>query len=128
MFANPKILPDFELKTIKAVQSIADAKNDLPFHDWFEALEYMKKQIDKVDFDIAIIGAGAYGIFLADYCKRIGKQAIHLAGSTQMLFGIAGRRWQEDNAHQKIFNSYWCTPSIEEKPKGADKVVGGCYW
>ncbi len=128
LFDNPKILPEFELKTIKAVQSIADAKDDLPFNDWFEALDYMKRQIDKVDFDVAIVGAGAYGIFLADYCKRIGKQAIHLAGATQMLFGIAGRRWQEDNRHQGLFNSYWCTPMESEKPKGADKVEGGCYW
>ena len=35
-------LPQFELKTIKAVQSIAGSKTQ--FSDWFEALEYMKER------------------------------------------------------------------------------------
>ena len=128
LFENEKVLPDFELKTIKAVQSIADAKSHLPFADWFEALEHMKKQIAETDFDIAIIGAGAYGIFLADYCKQLGKQAIHLAGATQMLFGIMGQRWLENPNFQHIFNQYWVRPLEEEKPQGAEKVERGCYW
>ena len=128
LFDNPNVLPDFELKTIKAVQSIADANYKMPFVDWFAALEYMKKQIAQTDFDVAIIGAGAYGIFLADYCKQLGKQAIHLAGSTQMLFGIMGQRWLENPKFQHIFNQYWVRPLEEEKPQGADKVERGCYW
>lgn len=128
LFENEKVLPDFELKTIKAVQSIADASYKMPFADWFAALRYMKKQIAETDFDIAIIGAGAYGIFLADYCKQLGKQAIHLAGSTQMLFGIMGKRWLENPKLQHIFNQYWVRPLEEEKPQGAEKVEKGCYW
>ncbi len=130
LFKNSKILPEFELKTIKAVQGLADSKKDLPFKTWFEALEFMKKQIDKTDFDIAIIGAGAYGIFLADYCKRIGKKAIHMGGSTQLLFGIKGKRWETEYTYirDNYYNEYWVRPSENEKPKGSVKVEGGCYW
>ena len=128
LFENEKILPDFELKTIKAVQSIADANYRMPFVDWFAALDYMKRQIAETDFDVAIIGAGAYGIFLADFCKKLGKQAVHLAGATQMLFGISGRRWRDDPNCQKLFNDYWVSPLEEERPKGLEKVEGGCYW
>ena len=125
LFDNKDILPKFELKTIKAVQSIADSKN-LPYSDWFEALESMKRQIDNTDFDIAIIGCGAYGIFLADYVKSLGKKAIHLGGATQLLFGIIGKRWEDE--YKMTFNKHWVRPSDSEKPIGFDKVENGCYW
>ena len=86
---NPYLLPKFELKTIKAVQSIAGNKTE--FATWFDALESMKQQIDKTDFDIALIGCGAYGLPLAAYVKSLGKQAVHLGGALQLMFGIKGR-------------------------------------
>lgn len=124
LFKNQDILPEFELRTIKAVQGLADAKEDLPFKTWFEALEFMKEQIRNTDFDVAIVGAGAYGIFLAHYCKQLGKKAIHMGGATQALFGIKSVRWDETG----VYNEHWVRPSAQEKPKGAEKVEGGCYW
>jgi hypothetical protein len=81
LFENKDVLPSFELITLKSVQSLID--ENVPFNDWFEALEHMKKQIDNIDFDIALIGCGAYGLPLAAHVKRIGKKAIHIGGSTQ---------------------------------------------
>jgi len=123
LFKNLKMLPKFKLKTIKAIQSIGGTDK---FEDWFEALNYMKRKIDLTDFDIAIIGCGAYGLPLAAHIKRKGKQAIHLGGATQLLFGIKGKRWEE--THQKLFNKYWVYPSEEEKPKNYKNVENGCYW
>ena len=94
LYDNPDILPEFELITLKSVQTIAG--NQSEFADWFEALEYMERQIDKIDFDIALIGCGAYGLPLAAYIKRKGKKAVHLGGGVQLLFGILGKRWVED--------------------------------
>lgn len=129
LFKNPKILPKFELKIIKAVQGLADSKNDLPFKSWFEAFDYMCKEIDKVDFDIAIIGAGAYGLFLGDYCKRKGKKAIHMGGAVQVLFGIKGKRWNDlPEWNKKLYNEHWILPLDSEKPKNYQKVEEGCYW
>jgi hypothetical protein len=97
--------------------------------DWFEALKHMEDEISQLDFDIALIGCGAYGMALAAHVKRMGKQAVHLAGWTQMLFGIYGNRWLRDQpAYAKFINGYWIRPSESEKPKGAEKVEGGCYW
>jgi len=124
LFDNPDTLPDFDLKTIKAVQSIADEKKDLPFKTWFEALDYMKEQIRTTDFDVALIGAGAYGIFLAHYCKTLGKKAVHVGGSVQILFGIKGKRWDDLG----MYNEHWVRPSQSEIPKGFAKVESGCYW
>ncbi len=93
LFENQDILPSFELITLKAVQTVAGTKSQ--FGSWCEALEYMERQIKQIDFDIAILGCGAYGMPLAAYIKRLGKQAVHMGGVTQLLFGILGKRWTE---------------------------------
>jgi threonine dehydrogenase-like Zn-dependent dehydrogenase len=38
----------------------------------------MIDEIGKIDFDVAILGCGAYGLPLAAAIKGMGKQAIHL--------------------------------------------------
>lgn len=130
LFEN-NLLPEFELKTVQAVQSVAGTKT--PFADWFEALNFMKEEIDKIDYDICLIGAGAYGFPLAAHVKRQGKKAFHVGGSLQLLFGIRGRRWESPDYHHVydypgLVNQYWVTPSQKEKPKNSELVEGGCYW
>lgn len=127
LFGN-NLLPAFELKTIKAVQSIAGVKTE--FADWFEALESMKNKIDNTDYDICIIGAGAYGLPLAAHVKRMGKKAIHLAGVTQLLFGIKGKRWENYIVwpYMNLYNEHWVRPGENEKPQNAQTVEGACYW
>lgn len=129
LFANPEVLPEFkELVLLKAVQTMADSK-DSRFSNWFEALVYMESAMDKCDYDIALIGCGAYGMCLAAHAKRMGKQAVHLAGWTQMLFGIYGKRWvQQQPEYKNLINNYWIRPGENEKPQGANKVENGCYW
>lgn len=126
LYENIDVLPDFELITLKAVQSIAGTQTE--FADWFEALESMKEKIKKIDFDIAILGCGAYGFVLASYIKNLGKQAIHMGGPTQILFGIKGKRWDDHPIISKFYNEHWVIPSHIEKPHGANKVENGCYW
>lgn len=137
LFDNADVLPEFELKTLRAVQTGADSKCE--FSDWFEALKYMEDEIAKIDFDIAIIGCGAYGLPLAATIKRMGKKAVHLGGGSQLLFGIKGKRWDNDGYHWKelpqlntsysnLYNDYWVRPSKDETPKNANKVEGACYW
>lgn len=127
IFEN-NLLPDFTLKTIKAVQSAANEKS--AFEDWFDALESMKQQIDNEDYDICIIGCGAYGFPLAAHVKRMGKKAVHLAGATQLLFGIKGKRWEEFVVwpYQNLFNENWVRPAAVEKPSNAVVIEGACYW
>lgn len=122
------LLPAFDLKIIQAVQSIAGEKT--AHADWFAALKWMEEEIDKVDYDIAIVGCGAYGFPLAAHIKRAGKKAIHLAGVTQLLFGIKGKRWEEFIVwpYTNLFNEYWVYPGEKEKPKNAVIVEGACYW
>jgi len=122
------LLPEFTLKTVKAVQSVAGAETE--FNDWFEALQHMKDQIDAIDYDVCIIGCGAYGLPLAAHVKRTGKKAIHMAGATQLLFGIKGKRWENYIVwpYMNLFNEHWVRPGENEKPKNANIVEGACYW
>lgn len=126
LFNDPNILPDFNLTVLRSVQSIAGTKTE--FNDWFEALEHMYNEAMKIDFEIAIIGCGAYGFPLAAKLKEAGKQAIHLGGATQILFGIKGDRWEHIPEVKKLFNDNWVRPSANEIPQQAKKVEGGCYW
>lgn len=132
IFPNHTILPKFELKVIKAVQSAGGNKTN--YKDWFEALEYMKNEIDQIDYDICLLGCGAYGFPLASHIKRKGKQAIHLGGNLQLLFGIKGKRWESIGSYLTIhrytdyYNEYWVRPSKEDTPINSDKIEGACYW
>jgi len=138
LFKDNDILPEFKsLHTVQAVQSLG--QGDDRFKDWFEALDYMKSEIDKIDYDICLIGAGAYGFPLAAHVKRQGRKAVHMGGSLQLLFGIRGNRWEDPNYgvgdglvkrndYVNLVNDYWVRPHADEKPTGAKNVEGACYW
>lgn len=140
LFENPDVLPDFELLTYKAVQSVAG--NKVPYQSWFEALKKMEDDISLIDFDYALIGCGAYGMPLAAYIKRMGKKAIHIGGGLQLMFGILGNRWTRQyekvwnyrpgiviNTNYKVlFNDYWIYPVEKDTPINSYKVEDNCYW
>lgn len=127
LFENKDILPEFQLITLKAVQTIAGQKDDR-FTTWFEALDYMFGQAMQCDFDVALIGCGAYGFPLAARIKKNGKQAIHMGGALQILFGIKGKRWDQHEVISGLYNEHWVRPSEIEQVKGTEVVEGSCYW
>lgn len=126
LFLDPEVLPDFELTTLTAPQSAAGS--DCGFETWFDALDDTCERIARVSYDVALIGAGAYGLPIASFVKAQGRQAVHLGGLTQLFFGIRGRRWDVDERILPLFNQYWVRPSPSERPAGASSVEGGCYW
>jgi hypothetical protein len=116
------LLPDFTLLTVRAVQSIAG--EPVSFPDWFAALDSMKDAMDREDYDIALIGCGAYGFPLAAHAKRRGKVGFHIGGSLQLLFGIRGRRWDGE----PFVNEHWVRPAEAETPRNAQGLENACYW
>lgn len=132
LFNDERVLPEFSrIDTMKAVQSVAG--NSTEFGTWFDALESMRAQIADRDFDVALIGAGAYGFPLAAFVKDLGKQAVHLGGVTQILFGIIGRRWEKVIPGgypplTRFVNSDWTRPLPRETPDRFESVDGGAYW
>ncbi|MBN1913927.1 MAG: hypothetical protein JW788_05955 [Candidatus Omnitrophica bacterium] len=128
LFKDKDILPDFSLDTVKAVQNPNIDDTQTEFRDWFRAYESMCHKISKKDFDIAIIGAGAYGLPLASFVKKMGKKAVHMGGATQIMFGIKGRRWDTRRFFSDMYNEHWVRPSGSETPKNYMMAENGCYW
>ena len=127
IFPNSNALPQFELQTLKAVNTQAD-EVDSRFPTWFDALDYMTEEACKRDFDIAIIGCGAYGFPLAARIKQMGKSAIHMGGGVQFLFGIKSARGDSNPSIRNMYNDAWVYPDESDRPKGWEKVESGCYW
>lgn len=124
-----KLLPEFNLiplyhPTSKAISSVTQN----PFATWKEMVDSIREQMDKIDFDIALIGTGASSLPIAAYAKHLDKQAIHLGGPLQILFGIKGKRWDSNKTMQAFYNDAWIRPTEEETPQYCEKVEGGCYW
>lgn len=124
--AKPEVLPDFHLVTLRSPLS---AFLSPPAHsDWFVALDDMRDKMTSLQFDIAIVGAGAWSIPLSAYAKTLGRCAIHLGGGTQILFGIQGGRWESHPQISSFRNDAWVRPSANETPEAARLIEGGCYW
>jgi hypothetical protein len=132
LFGDNRVLPQFEaLLTLKAVQSVSG--NITSYDTWFDALDDMCSEIESKDFDVALIGAGAYGLPLAACVKRLGKKAVHMGGVTQILFGIVGRRWERPIPGgypplNRFFNNNWTRPLPQETPPSFESIDGGAYW
>jgi hypothetical protein len=131
LFTNSDWLPEFKLMTMRSTQSLSGTPLSTGHADWFSALDSMKIEIQQFDFDIALIGAGAYGMNLGAYIKGLGKQAMHIGGALQLFFGIKGFRWtnRDEPTYLEITeNPNWVWPSQEEIPSKFLEVERGAYW
>ena len=130
LFDNPHVLPNFKLQTLRAVQMkhLSDDPYDTKYQTWFEAYDFLKTEIDKRDFDVAILGCGGFGMPLGAYIKTLGKQAIHLGGGVQYLFGIRSHRGDSLPHIAKYYNDYWIRPFDEERPVHYKQNEDGAYW
>ena len=124
---NNNLLPNFEPKYLKFPLSYhlqgKDKQSNYP-ENCIDLLNNFKNEMNNIDFDIALIGTGIYGLPLAVHAKRLGKIGYHLGGALQILFGIKGKRWDE----YSFYNEYWIRPSNDEIPEHKDYCENGCYW
>jgi len=127
LWKDPRILPNFELLTIKHQHSPG---LDVPskYHSWISMIEDIKKQMNDLTYDVLLVGAGASGLPLISHAKHNNKQGIHLGGPLQLLFGIKGGRWDNGPIGKHFYNEYWVRPTGEEIPKKHKLIEGGCYW
>ncbi len=119
------LLPECTLKTLRVPLAASVAPS--PYPNWLTGLEALKTQMADIDFDVALIGAGAWSLPLATHAKKLGKIGIHLGGATQVLFGIKGKRW-EKSGEPAYYNDVWVRPSATETPSGVNKIESACYW
>lgn len=101
-------------------------------NDWFETFMIMCKDISKIDFDIALLGCGGYGLPLCNFIKtKLNKSAIYIGGGLQLLFGVMGKRWENNEMWNKIIKENDCKfirPSKDEICNNLKTIEDGCYW
>lgn len=120
-----EFLPEFEMQTVIPPVTFAEVGSARP---WLSHYRELEQNVATLRFDVALIGAGAFGLPIAAAIKRSGRQAIHLGGSLQLLFGVKGRRWDGHPLLEGFADKTWVRPSPQEIPKGSAVVEGGAYW
>ncbi|KAJ8598843.1 hypothetical protein CTAYLR_008545 [Chrysophaeum taylorii] len=145
LWADPDVLPRFELVTVSAYLTLADSPK--PHASWSETLDALKRDVaDVAPFDVALLGCGAYGelrrhednnhasitsgLPLMHHIHTAhGASAVYVGGAIQVLFGIKGRRWADrPDFANRYFNDAWVWPAANETPPGAFGVEGAAYW
>jgi hypothetical protein len=119
------------ITTIETPYSYVSAKSTHKLYG--TSINLYKSICDKIDnqnFDIALIGLGALGLPLASYIKSKGKIAISLGGHLQVLFGVKGARWENDDYWKKnYFNDSWIHMPEKYFPENKDQLAdNGSYW
>jgi hypothetical protein len=126
LFFDTRVLPKFNLMTIKAPQTLVGNKDG--FESWSQAMDHLQNEVHKKSFDVALIGCGAYGLPIAGFVRDLGKVALHIGGGLQLLFGIIGTRWDENKTGVVFQNDFWKRPNQSERPLGWERMENGCYW
>jgi len=99
---------------------------------WKETYKLMCADIGKLDFDVALLGCGGYGLPLCNFIHtKMNKSAIYIGGGLQLLFGIMGKRWENQPMWIEIISkndAKFIRPTGDEICKNNEAVEGGCYW
>lgn len=120
------IMPEFELLTIRPPVTVAEFGLNSG-NSWEDSLRSLTLEVEKTSFDVALIAAGAYGLPLAESIADMGRPAIHLGGSLQLLFGISGQRWRSRPIFAPFMGDGWVEAFEEDRFPGLTGIEGGSY-
>ena len=123
---RPLMLPGFELQLMRL--PLSDRLVRSSFEDWFGARDALAADLRSRRFDVLLVGGGAFSLPLVVAAREMGRIGIHLGGSTQVLFGVRGARWDRHPIISTFFNEHWVRPSPAETPPDYRQVEGGAYW
>jgi hypothetical protein len=87
-----------------------------PHQDWFHTVEAMKADVQRIEFDIALLGCGSYAVPLGTHISEVmGRKAIYVGGVLQLYFGIMGRRYINPFFTDQINAEYFVTAEEADK-------------
>ena len=91
--------------------------------------ESIASNIRSKEFDVALIAAAGLTVPIASYVKSIGKISISPGGDLQLLFGVIGARWRDQERWKRdYFNEAWIDMPSKYKPKEIGVCDSGAYW
>jgi hypothetical protein len=122
-------LPDQEFVYYKSCNT--SAGNRIDGHNcWEDTYLHMINDINNIDFDIALVSCGGYGLPICNHIKEnMKKSAIYVGGGLQLLFGVIGKRWLSDVKWKKRIKespSEFIRPI--EKQVNSHRVENSCYY
>lgn len=121
-----KDFPD-NVKSIQFFENGYTFFNNGPDNNIIETANKLCNEIKKLEFDGAIISAGAYGYLIADFIiNNLKKEAYVIGGELSFYFGINNNR--SKMFHKEQINEFFIDVPLEMKPEGYEKIEGGCYW
>jgi hypothetical protein len=122
------LFPECEITTILPPQTQSDNDSD----DFEVELVRFLTRLESIKdtYDIALVSCGGYCNPVCNYIFKSGKSAIYVGGTLQMMFGVLGNRWLKETPDvvRLFLNESWSRPKDSEKPKGSNKIEGGCYF
>ena len=121
--------PDQEYVFYKTFNTICGNR---AHNHWLETYTIMCGEIQKLQFDIALVACGGYGLPICDFIKtKLNRSAIYVGGGLQLFFGVFGKRWQNNNfwkSHVFKYKTTFIRPSGDEIVENNERVEGGTYW
>jgi hypothetical protein len=101
--------------------------------DWKIHCETCIKQLREhhraTPFDVALVGAGGYGMLLSHFIFReLGSHVVYVGGALQLFFGVIGKRWFTNQPIMALVNDHWTRPLKEDQPTDYQRIEKGCYW
>ncbi|MAV56143.1 MAG: hypothetical protein CMI79_01210 [Candidatus Pelagibacter sp.] len=105
--------------------------------NWSETFMKMIQDISILDFDIALVSCGGYGLPICDFIyTRIKKSSIYVGGVLPLLFGVTCQRYKDKD---KNYNPGMIKPNANEQVEmksfqqiygysSTNEVENKCYW
>jgi hypothetical protein len=122
---NKPIFDNAEFYIYKPAQQNAGSHDT---KSWQFHYNNMKQELADIkntfNFDIALVSAGGFGMFLCNYIyTELNTSTIYVGGALQLFFGIMGKRWAHIN-----MNSFWVKTLMVDKPLNTQLCEESCYW
>jgi hypothetical protein len=124
-----KICPEFpdDVIDIKCFENGYTFLNSGPHKNILQTYRKLCTKIKEIDFDGALISAGAYSSLLAYHISnKLNKEVYICGGDLPNYFGIKTLR--ADIHHKHLINEYWIPVPEYMKPANYKKIEDGIYW
>jgi hypothetical protein len=124
-----KICPGFpdDVIDIKCFENGYTFLNSGPHKNILQTYRRICRKIKDIEFDGAIISAGAYSSLLAYHIStKLKKEVYVCGGDLPNYFGVKTLR--ADIHHSHLINEHWIPVPEHMKPANYKKIEDGIYW